>query len=127
MFESRHGVIRSIFLRLRNADPDSRAALLVIQALRISNDLYENDVVYSLKLAKEFTCPVLNNSEFQSIPDEIVRAHVNTYAKRRLNRILRSYSLVSKSFKVGDMVQVYVKNNKWQKRMLVLIQKYSVH
>lgn len=57
MIVTSHGVIRSIFVRLCHSNITESAAVLAIQSVRISNDLYGNDVVSSFELAKGFTCP----------------------------------------------------------------------
>lgn len=87
MIEPRNGVIHSIFLRLRHDDPHADAGLLIVQAVRISNDLYGNDTVSSFELAKGFTRPVFNCPAVSSVPDNVVEAHVNINEKRKLNRI----------------------------------------
>lgn len=74
--------------------------------------MYGNDVASSFELVKGFTRPVLSKSEIRAIPNEIVEAHVNLSAKRKLNRILRSHVHRNEAIKIGDMVQVYVKNDK---------------
>lgn len=43
-FEGKYRIIRSIFLRLSSADPNVHDAIYTVTAVRISNDLYGNDV-----------------------------------------------------------------------------------
>lgn len=81
--ESKHGVIRSIFLKLRNAEPDVSPELHACRAVAISNDLYGNDVMSSYELAKGYTKPV-SEGGVKSIPQEIVDAHEKLQAKRKL-------------------------------------------
>lgn len=82
MIEPRHSVIRSIFLRLRNVDPQKSAAVFSIQAMQISNDLYGNDVVSSFELAKGFTRPIRSDRDVNAVPDDVIEAHVNLSSKR---------------------------------------------
>lgn len=39
ILKSKHGVIRSIYLRLKEAEPDAKTEILAIQAIDISNQL----------------------------------------------------------------------------------------
>lgn len=50
--ESKYEVIRSIFLELRNAEPDASAKLHACHAVANSNDLYGSDVMSSFELSK---------------------------------------------------------------------------
>lgn len=50
--ELKHGVIRDIHIRLKVASPDVPNKLLVLQAIRISYDLYGNDTASANELAK---------------------------------------------------------------------------
>lgn len=55
--EPQHGVIRSIFLRLKSAHPEENSALLAVLAVTISNDLYGSDIASAFELAKGFSKP----------------------------------------------------------------------
>lgn len=125
-----HAVILSIFLRLRHAEPLITADILAIQAVRISNDLYGTDVISSFEMAKGLHRPVIGDAEVKSVPHEIVEAHVDIKARRKLNRILRSHSHEYGPFKICDMVQVYVKadNTKrgsWSSARIILSINYD--
>lgn len=111
MIESRYGVVRSIFLRLRHADSNAPATVLAIRAVWISNDLYRNDVFSSFEPAKGSTRPVDSPSTIRSIPENIIESQDKITAKRKLNRILRSNTLQTHSFKPGDIVQVYLNDD----------------
>lgn len=71
VLESKHRVIRDIYLRLR-ADcteyTKDKNMLLVDKAFRISNDLYGNDMMSSHELAKGYTRPILSDSFPVQIP-----------------------------------------------------------
>ena len=108
--ESKHRVIRDVFLRLQQASPEIDARILVTQALRICNDLYGNDVASSYELAHNRTRPVVPGPYVQ-IPEDVIEAHENLIAVRKLNAILRSKATIDKSIKIGDVVEVYRKQS----------------
>lgn len=101
-------MIRSIYLRLRHAESSTTANILAIQAVRKLNDLFGTEDVSSFEMAKGFTFSVIGDVEVISVPHEILKALVDIKARRKLNRIFRSYSHDYGAFKVGDMVMVYV-------------------
>lgn len=92
MLESKHRIIRSIFLRLKNANESTPIALLAYQATVISNDLYGSDTVTAFELAKGYTKPIESEKAVVPLPDDLRAAHDELVAKRKLNLILRSHS-----------------------------------
>ena len=54
VLESKHKIIRDIFIRLESESDPSSEAMRAQQAIRISNDLYGNDVCSAYELAKGF-------------------------------------------------------------------------
>ena len=108
--ESKHRVIRDIYIRLQAADPDADSTLQALQAIRMSNDLYGNDVTSAHELAKGFTRPAVLGYPSR-LPPEILQAHDVLVAKRKLNAVLRSKATVDKQVKEGDLVQIYVKHS----------------
>lgn len=56
--------------------------------------------------------PVFSFSLINPVPPEIIETHINLVAKRKLNVILRSRATPTKSFNVGNLVQVYYKHEK---------------
>lgn len=66
--ESRHGITRSILLKLKAAYSVFKQELLAIRAAEISNDLYGNDAMSLFELAKESMKPVIDGS-VKIIPD----------------------------------------------------------
>lgn len=110
VLEPKHGTIRSIFTRLKSSNPDADKQLLALQSVRVSNDMYGNDVISSFELCRGFSKPVLPMSSPVEIPDDIRNAHDELIAKRKLNLILRSKSSTKPELSVGDNVQIYVKN-----------------
>lgn len=127
VIESKHRVIRDIFIRLKGSSNDTtinRERLLVQQAMRISNDLYGNDVCSAHELTKGYTRPLAGNFP-AVVPEEIIQAHQNLIAERKLTKILKSKAITNAQFCVGDLVQIYVKNQhqkrgKWSSSKVVL-------
>lgn len=112
VIESKHRIIRDIYLRLKSTVPDcteDHQKLLIQQALRISNDLYGTDVCSAHELAKGYTRPIASGEFPATIPEEILNAHHELIAKRRLTLILRSKSITDIPLHVGDQVQIYIK------------------
>ena len=58
--EPKHGIIRSIYQRLRSANAHIYPRLVDLQSVSISNDLYGNDTISSFEMAGGYTKP-LNN------------------------------------------------------------------
>lgn len=110
MIEPRHGSIRAIFLRLRQHDDKFPSDLCALEAVRLSNDLYGTDVASAFELAKGYTRPLHPKSHVCPIPPEIVEAHVDLLAKRKLHLIMRTQVSPSQTFDVGDLVEIYIKN-----------------
>ena len=108
--ESKHRVIRDVYIRLQAADPDGDRKLHALQAIRISNDLYGNDIASAHELVKGFTRPAIPGHP-SNLPPEILEAHDLLVAKRKLNAILRSKATVDKQIKEGDLVQIFVKHS----------------
>ena len=90
--ESKHRIIRDIYLRLKSANPDVSTKLLVLQATRVSNDLYGNDVASANELAKGYTRLLIHVSLFH-MPQDVRVAHQELLAKRKLNKILRTNAI----------------------------------
>ena len=106
--ESKHRVIRDIYLRLKAHHPNIPTQLLAINAIRVSNDLYGNDIASSYELAHGYTRPLLSSAP-TLLPPDIVKAHKDPIAKRKLNLILRSHAIKENRINTGDLVQVFVK------------------
>ena len=123
--ESKHRVLRDIFLRLKSDNPDFHTALLVQQTFRISNSLYGNNLLSAQELAKGYTVPVTPGAMAISIPKELVEAQQKLQAKRKLTLILKSKSIMETPVHAGDMVEVFVKHSnekrgKWSSPKTVL-------
>ena len=110
--EPKHGIIRSIFLRLQSASPNTSSALLALQEVSISNDLYGSDKLSAFELAKRFTKPIAVDSELAPVPADLIAARDEIIAKRKLTLILRSHVTADPVVDPGDMVQVYVRTGK---------------
>ena len=59
--ENKHGVIWSVFLKLKTVTPDTASSLLALRTVSITIYLYGNDVMSSFGLAKGFTKPTESN------------------------------------------------------------------
>ena len=122
--EPKHRVIRDVYLRLISENPTFDKRLLMTTAIRISNDLYGNTLASAHELAKGYTRPVSGNKPIP-LPDEIRCAHEELVAKRKLNLILKSKSIIELPISVGDIVEIYVKRQndkrgKWSEPLPVL-------
>lgn len=117
--ESKHGIIRSIFNRLKHDGEEQNMFDKVQAALKsvsISNDLYGNNLMSSFELAKGYTRPLVGIAN--AVPPEILEAQQKLNAKRKLCLILKSKSVSEMPLSVGDMVQTYnitksEKRGKW--------------
>jgi len=113
VIESKHRIIRDIFLRLKvtneERDLPSKIPILIQQALRISNDLYGNDAMSATELAKGYTRPIRNGETPVLVPEEIQTAHDVLIAKRKLNLILRSKATTDIDISPGDLVEIFIK------------------
>lgn len=108
VLESKHRILRDIYLRLKSENPTQDPRLLVAKMFRISNDLYGNNVASAHELAKGYTRPVTNDYP-RFLPQEIRKAHNEILAKRKLNLILTSKSISNPAVHVGDIVQVFLR------------------
>lgn len=88
--------------------PTTSSELLVINAIRVSNDLSGNDVASSYEHAHGYTRP-LHSSDPTPLPPDIVEAHKELIAKRKLNLIQQSHAIKENRINTGDLVQVFVK------------------
>jgi len=129
VIESKHRIIRDIFLRLKVSNEElsvpSKIPILIQQAIRISNDLYGNDTMSSTELAKGYSRPIRTGDKPVLVPEEIRTAHEVLIAKRKLNLILRSKSTSDIDVSPGDLVEVYLKKQhekrgKWSSAKPVL-------
>ena len=114
VLESKHKIIRDIFLRLLGdediSDDNVNGPVLVQMALRISNDLYGNDITSANELPKGYTRPIQPGKFPKEIPSEIRSAREKLMAKRKLTLIMRSKATSDAEVQTGDLVQVYIKN-----------------
>ena len=84
VLESKHKIIRDIFLRIKSEDGNISDTLAAQQSIRISNDLYGNDLCSSYELAKGFTRPVESGKIPKTIPQDILKARDILLAKESL-------------------------------------------
>lgn len=94
VLESKHRIIRDVFLRLQEAAKNDKHKwtdkLLVQQAIRISNDLYGSDILSAQELAKGYARPVQAGSVPKLLSQDLIDAYQKLLAKRKLTLILRS-------------------------------------
>ena len=123
VLESKHKVLRDIYMRLGNENNDC-PRILIQHMFRISNLLYGNDVMSTYELAHG-TCPSVMGNQIISIPDELQEAHRELKAKRKLKKVLSSKSVQDIPVHAGDIVDVFVKlenqkRGKWLREKSVL-------
>lgn len=114
VIESKHKIIRDIYIRLKDqAESENAKSVnvknLIQHAIRVSNDLYGNSVMSAQELAKGYTRPVTPDTPTINIPNEIRQAQEKLQARRKLNLILNSKSTSDIPTSVGDQVEVFVK------------------
>ena len=89
--ESKERVIRSIYLKLKDAaEPEHDAIKASYKAVSISNELYGNDTMSVFELANGFTKPLDFAKSHTEIPEGIRSAHDKLQAKRKMSLILKS-------------------------------------
>lgn len=125
MLEPRHGPIRFTFIRLRHASPETLVQVLALRSVRVSNDLYISDVISAYEAAKGYTRPIHPYVSPVPVDRELLEAHSNLVARRKLTRILRLHSLTDQNFRLGDLVQVYQKQGH-QKRGKLLSPRQAI-
>lgn len=81
--ESKHRILREIFIRLRAALPDAPLPLLVARMFEASNKLYGNSVMSSHEYVKGFTKPLRPSSAPIRIPPDL-RAAQDELIQRKL-------------------------------------------
>eukprot|EP00173_Palmaria_palmata_P002678 Plantae.Rhodophyta-Palmaria_palmata.ctg2798.p1 GENE.Plantae.Rhodophyta-Palmaria_palmata.ctg2798~~Plantae.Rhodophyta-Palmaria_palmata.ctg2798.p1 ORF type:complete len:702 (+),score=86.29 Plantae.Rhodophyta-Palmaria_palmata.ctg2798:107-2212(+) len=107
--ESKHKILRNIFLKLRYANPDARFFLLIARMFDISNILYGNGYLSAYESAKGYSKPIKSGGSPVVVPKELTEAQEEFIAKRKLNLILKSKNVYDIDISVGQLVDVYVK------------------
>ena len=77
--------------------------------MSISNDLYGNDTLSAFELAKGFTKPVMSNQALSLVPHDVITAHEQLQARRKLALILKSKATKEIPIQVSELVEVYQK------------------
>ncbi len=116
--ESKHGVLRGIYARLKHAAPGESLSRKVAKTFRILNDLYENGVMSAYESAKGFTRPIIPSSTAKNVPEDIRIAQEELIAKPKLNLMLRSKTIRDPKLSIGYMVQV---TSKWKSQAGILL------
>lgn len=107
VLESKHGIICSVFLRIRKHDKNLPLEIATQRALRFSNGLYGSDILLAFEMTHEFSRPIADT--ITPVDPELVEAQNTLAAKRKLTRTLRSRVCHDELGSVGDMVDVFVK------------------
>lgn len=110
--DSKHNIIHSIFIRLKEAaGSEFDPALASYQAVTISNDLYGNDTVSSFELEKGFTHPITSKPLDLTVPHDLRQAGDELQARRKLALILKSKDVPEVPFSVCSIVEIYQKHD----------------
>lgn len=122
VFESKYGIIRSIFFGLRESHPDSLVIFSALRAIVISNDLYSYDKLSAIEISKRSTFPVFNVPHL--IKPELLDAQETLYAKQKLAYILHSKTTRDMPISLGKLVDVYFghesdKRGKWSSTCMI--------
>lgn len=125
LIEHKHGIIRTIYLRLNNAAPDENPKLHSVSADRISNEMYGSDTLSAYEIAKGFA--KLNDFSFlfKATIFELIYAHDEINAKQNLTQILLFNASRKTVLRPGDLFQIYFrtddpKRGKWLSLLAVL-------
>lgn len=101
VLESKHRILRDIYIRLKSENSTVNPRLLVAKMFRDPNEPYGNILDSAHELAKVYKRPV--NNDFPSfLPHAIRKAQDELSAKRKLNLILSSISIIEPRIKVSD-------------------------
>lgn len=111
VLESKHDVIRSIFLILMRDDAMS-TELAAMQAVCISNDLYGSDVISDFDMAKGFIRAITISSQVSEIDSDVIDAQLQLEANYKFTMILRSKAITYLQVQVGDLVEVFVNRDR---------------
>ena len=90
--ESKHEVIRDIFLRVKSNNDYFCQIVAALQAICISNHLYGINTCSAHQLAKKFTHPIVPGILPKIVLKDLVTARETLMTKRNLNLILKSKS-----------------------------------
>lgn len=94
MLESKHRIIRDVFERLKTSIPhDDRACISALnsrRALRISNDLYGNEVLSVYELEKGHPRSIEVEKSPELLTQDLFAANGTLLAKLKLTFMLRS-------------------------------------
>lgn len=86
-----------------------------MRVVRILNDLYGSNKMYAFEFTKGYSNPLSPNQKLVPVDEAQRKAHDQLVAKQKLTLILRSNVYVSRSYKRGDMVQIFSKIEKTRK------------
>lgn len=93
--DSKHNIIRSVFLRLKEAaGADFDPKLAAYKVVSISNDLYGNDILSVFDLAKGFSIPISVKPIDTVVPDDVLNVRDLLHARRKLALIHLMLSVV---------------------------------
>lgn len=84
LLDPKHGVIRSVYLRLKSAAPDLFPSLFALSAVRISDELYGSNILSSFEIAKGYSKPIYHSFLLQYTPGKLVNVSNGLKTKRKL-------------------------------------------
>lgn len=89
--ESKHRIIESIILKLKDAEPDFKQELPPMRAVVISNNVYDDDVISLFEFAKGITKPAAEGS-VKIILEDAIDTQERLRVKQKLALNLKSKS-----------------------------------
>lgn len=104
--KSRYEIIRSTFLKLQNSLPHVDGEVLVVYAVKISNTLYENNILLASEIAKGYRKRNRNNS-VSALPVDVADAPLKLAAKHQLALIVNSKPIFEQHARFGDVIEIY--------------------
>lgn len=92
VLQSKHRILRDVFLRIESHDETGDPRTLVSKMFRIYNNLYSNDIATSHEIAKGYILPVITETP-HALPASHCAAHDELIAKRKPNMIISSRAI----------------------------------
>lgn len=110
MLGRRQDIIRAIYLRIRNAAPDSNPALQAATVVRIMNEMCGSDTLLSFELGRGYS--EATDDSFMPIeaPGDLIQSYNEIVTKRKLTLMLPSKTIKNSAVYADDIVQVFVKH-----------------
>lgn len=125
LIEPKHGIIKAVGLRFKDATLESDPKLFSVTATRISNETCWSNTLFFFEILKGYTKSPDQSFLPKVTPSELVSAHSKIQSKRKLAKILEWNVFREPVLSPGDLVQAYVwsddnKRGKWLSPRTVL-------